>query len=191
MLASGNHGKLAEFAELLAPCGIQLFPQAEFGIEPPAEDGASFVANALLKARFAAAGSGLAALADDSGLEVDALDGSPGVYSARYAGPGASDAANLRKLLTELAGTPLPTPARFCCVIALVRRADDPAPLLAHGVWEGAIISAARGTAGFGYDPVFLDPQSGLTAAELSLPQKNARSHRGVALRALLAQLSA
>lgn len=192
VLASGNRGKLREFTELLAPLGIEFVPQSQLGIEPPEETGATFAANAILKARHASSSSGLPAMADDSGLEVDALDGAPGVRSARYAGGHGDDAANIAKLLAELrarhaAFGPDSTRARFRCVIALLQSADDPAPQLAHGAWEGYIAAAPRGSGGFGYDPVFVDLASGLTAAELPAEVKNARSHRGQALRALLA----
>jgi XTP/dITP diphosphohydrolase len=192
VLASGNRGKLREFTELLAPLGIEFVPQSQLGIEPPEETGATFAANAILKARHASSSSGLPAMADDSGLEVDALDGAPGVRSARYAGGHGDDAANIAKLLAELrarhaAFGPDSTRARFRCVIALLQSADDTAPQLAHGAWEGYIAAAPRGSGGFGYDPVFVDLASGLTAAELPAEAKNARSHRGQALRALLA----
>ena len=192
VLASGNRGKLREFTELLATLGIEFVPQSQLGIEPPEETGATFAANAILKARHASSSSGLPAMADDSGLEVDALDGAPGVRSARYAGGHGDDAANIAKLLAELrarhaAFGPDSTRARFRCVIALLQSADDPAPQLAHGAWEGYIAAAPRGSGGFGYDPVFVDLASGLTAAELPAEVKNARSHRGQALRALLA----
>ena len=192
VLASGNRGKLREFAQLLAPLGIALVPQSELGIVPPEETGATFAANAILKARHASAVSGLPAVADDSGLEVDALDGAPGVRSARYAGEHGDDAANIARLLADLRARksvfgPETTRARFRCVIALVRTADDPAPQLAHGAWEGYIAAAPRGSGGFGYDPVFVDLASGSTAAQLPAGLKNARSHRGQALRALLA----
>jgi XTP/dITP diphosphohydrolase len=190
VLATSNRGKLAEFQQLLGDSGIDLLPQSQFGIEPPEETGTTFEANALLKARYAARLTGLPAMADDSGLEVDALGGAPGVYSARYAGTGASDAANTAKLLAALAGVPPPRrSARFRCVIAFVRSADDPAPLLAQGCWQGRILDAPRGAGGFGYDPVFLDVAAGQSAAELEPAAKNARSHRGGALRNLLAQL--
>ena len=192
VLASGNRGKLREFTELLATLGIEFVPQSQLGIEPPEETGATFAANAILKARHASSSSGLPAMADDSGLEVDALDGAPGVRSARYAGGHGDDAANIAKLLAELrarhaAFGPDSTRARFRCVIALLQSADEPAPQLAHGAWEGYIAAAPRGSGGFGYDPVFVDLASGLTAAELPAEVKNARSHRGQALRALLA----
>ena len=186
VLASGNPGKLRELAELLAPLGVAVLPQAAFGIDTPPETGTTFRDNALLKARHVAALTGLPALADDSGIEVDALHGRLGVYSARYAGEGASDAANLHKLLAELEGLPAAARgARYQCVIALVRRPEDPDPLLATGTWEGQIISAPRGSGGFGYDPVFLPRGSARTAAELDPTEKNAVSHRGQALRAL------
>ncbi len=192
VLATANRGKLAESQQLLAPAGVELLPQSKFGIEPPEETGTTFEANALLKARHAARLSGLPALADDSGLEVDALGGAPGVHSARYAGAQAGDAANVAKLLAALDGIPdAHRSARFRCVIALVRDADDRAPLIASGCWEGRILEAPRGSGGFGYDPVFLDLASGRSAAELAPEQKNARSHRGQALRELLRQLRA
>lgn len=190
VLATGNRGKLAEFQQLLGDSGFDVLTQAQFGIEPPEETGTTFEANALLKARHAAHLTGLPALADDSGLEVDALGGAPGVYSARYAGAGATDAMNIARLLAALAGTAPPQrAARFRCVIAFLRNGDDPAPLLAQGCWEGRILEAPRGAGGFGYDPVFLDEASGLSAAQLEAAAKHARSHRGAALRDLLAQL--
>jgi XTP/dITP diphosphohydrolase len=192
VLATGNRGKLAEFQQLLGDSGFDVLPQSQFGIEPPEETGTTFEANALLKARHAAQLTGLPALADDSGLEVDALGGAPGVYSARYAGVDAGDAANTAKLLAALATVPeSQRAARFRCVIAFVRTADDATPLLAHGAWPGRILAAPRGAGGFGYDPVFLDIASGLSAAELDAAAKNARSHRGAALRELLQQLGA
>jgi XTP/dITP diphosphohydrolase len=187
VLATANRGKLAEFRQLLAPAGVEMLPQSQFGIEPPEETGGTFEANALLKARHAARLSGLPALADDSGLEVDALGGGPGVHSARYAGAQADDAANIAKLLAALDGVPsADRVARFRCVIALVRDADDVAPLIASGCWEGRILEAPRGSGGFGYDPVFLDVASGRSAAQLAPEDKNRRSHRGRALHALL-----
>ena len=183
VLASGNAGKAREISAVLGDA-VELVLQAELGIEPAEETGTTFTENALLKARHAAAASGLPALADDSGIEVDALDGAPGVYSARYAGPDASDRDNVSKLLREMDGEQQRA-ARFRCVLALVRSADDPEPLLAEGRWEGSIAAAPAGAGGFGYDPVFVDAESGLTAAELTPAQKNARSHRGKALVAL------
>ena len=190
VLATSNPGKQREFAMLLAPLGIELVLQSELGVEPAAESGSSFEANALLKARHAARATGLPALADDSGLEVDALDGRPGVWSARYAGPGASDAANNALLLEELRGVPAERrSARYRCVLALVRTADDAAPLIVSGSWEGRIAAAPRGSGGFGYDPLFLPAGFECTAAELSAEEKNRRSHRGRALAALAERL--
>jgi XTP/dITP diphosphohydrolase len=190
VLASGNRGKLRELDELLAPLGHDVIEQAEFGIETPPETGATFLENALLKARYAALVSGLPALADDSGLEVDALDGRPGIYSARYAGENASDLENLRKLLVELTGiaSSLRT-ARYRCAIVLLRSPDDPMPIVAHGTWSGCILTMPRGTGGFGYDPVFLPEGLDKTVAELDPVIKNQLSHRGQALQALLEQL--
>ena len=189
VLASGNAGKLRELAELLAPSGLAVLPQAAFGIDTPPETGVTFRDNALLKARHAARLTGLPALADDSGIEVDALQGRPGVFSARYAGEGASDEANVRKLLAELAGVPEQARgARYQCVIALVRSGEDPNPLLATGRWEGRITLAPRGTGGFGYDPIFQPLGSARTAAQLAPAEKNAASHRGQALRELAAR---
>ncbi len=192
VLASSNRGKLRELGALLEPVGLRLRPQSACGIDPVAETGATFLANALLKARHAARLSGCPALADDSGLEVDALGGRPGVHSARYAGEGASDAANIDKLLGELQGVAdEQRGARYRCVIVYVRDADDPAPLVAEGAWEGRIAAAPRGTGGFGYDPVFVPLPGTSTAAELPAAQKNAASHRGQACRALLSGLAA
>lgn len=190
VLATGNPGKLRELCELLEPLGIAIEPQSAFGIEPPPETGATFAENALLKARHAARLSGLPAIADDSGIEVDALGGRPGVCSARFAGEGASDEANLRKLLEALRGVPeARRTARYRCVLVFVRSASDFRPLIAEGTWEGRILSAPRGHGGFGYDPVFEVPGTGRTAAELEPAAKNVLSHRGQALRALLARL--
>jgi XTP/dITP diphosphohydrolase len=190
VLASDNAGKLRELAAILAPLGHELVPQSSLGIETPPETGTTFVANALLKARFATARAGLPALADDSGIEVDALEGRPGVYSARFAGEHANDRENLEKMLVELRGVaPERRTARYQCVIVLVRRGDDPAPLIAQGTWEGRILDAPRGTGGFGYDPIFQPAGMTVTAAEITAAEKNARSHRGQALRALSAQL--
>ena len=186
VLASSNRGKLRELSALLQPLGIELIPQDEFGIEPVPETGETFAENALLKARHAAAVSGLPALADDSGLEVDALGGAPGVRSARYAGEDADDAANNRKLLDALTDVAEgDRTARFRCVLALVSDAEDPAPTVCEGVWEGRILDQPRGSGGFGYDPLFLVPELGLASAELPPERKNAISHRGQALAAL------
>lgn len=188
--ATGNAGKLAELRRLLAGTGWEVLPQSELGVEPAPEDGLTFVENAIAKARHAAERTGRPALADDSGLEVDALDGAPGVHSARYAGPGAPDGANNEKLLRALVGTPEGgRGARFRCVVVFLRHPRDPVPLIARGTWEGRVLAAPRGERGFGYDPLFLDPASGRSAAELPPERKDAVSHRGQALRALLAAL--
>jgi XTP/dITP diphosphohydrolase len=190
VLASSNAGKLRELGALLAPLGWQLSPQHAFGIESPPETGATFLENALLKARHAAAATGLPALADDSGIEVDALGGQPGVRSARYAGEDASDRQNLEKLLAALEEiADERRTARYRCVIALVRAGLD--PLITEGRWEGRILRQGRGRGGFGYDPVFLPAGSARTAAELDAAEKNAQSHRGRALAALVARLQA
>jgi XTP/dITP diphosphohydrolase len=194
VLATGNAGKLREFAALLAPAGFVFEPQSAFGIEPPEETGDTFLANALLKARYAARLSGLPAMADDSGLEVDVLGGAPGVRSARYADDASAtmprDEANWRKLLAALTGVPdAARRARFRCCIVLVRDADDPVPVVGEGAWEGRILEAPRGSGGFGYDPVFapVDPAfGGRSVAELDAADKNLHSHRAAALRALL-----
>ena len=195
VFASGNAGKAREIGAMFADLfgdRVELVLQAELGIESIEETGQTFTENALLKARHAAAESGLAALADDSGIEVDALGGKPGVYSARFAGADASDADNVSKLLRDLADTPAAQRgARFRCVLAFVRAPDDPAPLLADAAWEGRIALAPSGQDGFGYDPVFLDGDSERTAAELAPAEKNARSHRGKALQKLRVQLEA
>jgi len=184
VLASSNAGKLREFAALLAAADLEVVGQQALGITAAAEPHASFVENALAKARHASAVSGLPALADDSGLCVAALDGAPGVHSARYAGDGASDADNNAKLLCELDGI-ADRRAHYCCVLVAVRRADDPEPLVADARWHGEILRDARGSGGFGYDPLFLLPERGLSAAELAPEEKNRISHRGRALREL------
>jgi XTP/dITP diphosphohydrolase len=190
VLASANAGKQREFAALLAPLGLELLLQSALAIASIAETGTTFEANALLKARHAARQSGLPALADDSGLEVEALDGRPGVWSARYAGPAASDDDNNARLLAELAGVPPERRgARYRCVLVLVRHAADAAPLMARGTWEGRIAVHPAGQGGFGYDPLFVPEGHERSAAELPVAQKNALSHRGKALAALLAQL--
>ena len=190
VLASANPGKLRELAALLAPSGFELLSQTALGIDSVAETGSTFLENALIKARHAAAAAQLPALADDSGIEVDALGGRPGVLSARFAGEGASDAANLAHLLGELAGVPeARRTARYRCVVVWVRSADDPAPLTGSGTWEGRIALAPRGSGGFGYDPVFIPEGERRTAAELSSEHKNRVSHRARALRALVAAL--
>lgn len=192
VLASGNAGKLRELQTLLAPLSFQLVAQGELGIHPAAETGATFTENALLKARHAARHARLPALADDSGLEVDALGGRPGVWSARFAGEGASDQENLRLLLAELEGVPEGyRQARYQCVIVWVRSVGDQTPLVARGTWEGRIAPAPHGNGGFGYDPVFLPEGTGRTAAELTRAEKNAVSHRARALSAIVAMLQA
>jgi XTP/dITP diphosphohydrolase len=190
VLASGNAGKLRELSAILAPLGHELVPQSALGFDTPLETGTTFVENALLKARYVSRLARLPALADDSGIEVDALGGRPGVYSARYAGESASDRQNLEKLLAELQGVSAERrTARYQCVIALVRSADDAAPLVAEGAWEGHILTAPRGSGGFGYDPIFLPVGLQVTAAELPPQEKNALSHRGKALQALVTKL--
>jgi XTP/dITP diphosphohydrolase len=192
VLASGNAGKQREIAALLEPLDLELVLQSALSVSPPAETGASFAANALLKAAHAAAVTGCAALADDSGLEVDALGGRPGVHSARYAGEQASDADNNALLLEELRDVPdAARTARYRCVLALVRGPADPAPLFADGSWEGHITQSPRGLGGFGYDPLFVPAGMQITSAELSAEHKNRLSHRGVALRALVARMAA
>ena len=190
VLATGNAGKLRELQRLLDDLNnldVELIPQSALGVEPGEEPASTFVENALLKARHASLQTGLTAIADDSGLVVDALNGAPGVLSARYAGVEGDDAANNRKLLDELAGfDESMRTARFRCVAVCMTRAGDPVPLIAEGVWEGRITRSARGTGGFGYDPLFIDPSLGKTSAELTPEEKNRRSHRGQALRILV-----
>ena len=183
VLASSNAGKLAELQPLLAGACYELVTQRELGISDAIEDGRTFVENALIKARHACVGSGLPALADDSGIVVDALGGAPGLLSARYAGRHGDAQANNRKLLADLQGVPeAKRTARFVAVLVLLRQADDPLPLVAQGVWEGRVLEAARGENGFGYDPLFFDPLLGRGAAELEPELKNRVSHRGQAL---------
>jgi len=190
VLASANVGKLRELGALLAPFQYEVLPQAALGIDAVVESGATFLENALIKARHAAGAARLPALADDSGIEVDALGGRPGVHSARYAGARASDRANLEKLLGELRGVPPERrTARYRCVIVLVRSAADPDPLTAQGSWEGRILEVPRGGGGFGYDPIFQPAGSELTAAELEPEQKNQVSHRAQALLSLMKRL--
>ncbi|MCZ8114260.1 MAG: RdgB/HAM1 family non-canonical purine NTP pyrophosphatase [Lysobacteraceae bacterium] len=191
VLASGNKGKLAELGELLAGAGLELVPQGALGIADPVEDGHTFVENALIKARNAARISGLPALADDSGLIVDALGGAPGLISAHYAGVHGDAKGNIAKLLGELRGVPAEhRTARFYCCLVLLRHAEDPQPLIAEGEWPGLILYAPRGSGGFGYDPVFFDPAKGLGAGEMPPEQKNPISHRGRALAVLKARLA-
>ncbi|POP53453.1 RdgB/HAM1 family non-canonical purine NTP pyrophosphatase [Zhongshania marina] len=190
VLASGNRGKLAELGNLLADMGITLRSQAEFDVIEADETGLSFIENAILKARNAARQTGFAALADDSGLSVDALGGAPGIYSARYAGEHAQDADNNAKLLHALKNE-TKRRAHFHCALAFVRHADDPAPIVAEGLWHGEILSAPRGSNGFGYDPLFYIADLNLSSAELSKEQKNQLSHRALALSQLLPRLRA
>ena len=185
VLATGNAGKLRELAALLAPLGFELRAQGELGIAAAEETGLTFVENALQKARHASRSAQMPAIADDSGLVAPALGGAPGVRSARYAGSDASAADNNRKLVGSLAGAADRT-AWFCCALVFIEHPEDPAPLLASGTWRGHIIDRPRGGGGFGYDPHFLIPQLGRTAAELSRDEKNALSHRGQAVAALL-----
>ena len=191
VLASNNVGKVREIVRLLAGAHIGVMAQGEYDIPVVEETGLTFVENAILKARAAANASGLPAIADDSGIEVDALRGAPGIYSARYAGPGASDEANLRKLLADMEGVSASErTARFQCVLVYLRHADDPTPLICQGTWEGTILTEPRGTNGFGYDPIFFVPTHGCSSAELDPDTKNLLSHRGQALRQLQALLS-
>lgn len=191
VLASSNRGKLAEFNALLADSGFEVVAQASLGIGDAEETGLSFVENALLKARHAAQGSGLPALADDSGLCVDHLHGAPGLYSARYAGGHGDSAANNAKLLRELDGVAAERrSAFFVCVLVLLRRADDPTPLIVEGRWHGRVLDAPRGAQGFGYDPLFLPHDQRVSAAELDPALKNRLSHRGQALAKLQTRLA-
>jgi XTP/dITP diphosphohydrolase len=191
VLASNNAGKVREINQLLASEQIQVVPQRKFDIPDAVEDGLSFVENAIKKARHAARLSGLAAIADDSGIEVDALQGAPGIYSARYAGEGASDQENLRKLLENLKQVPEPQrTARFQCLMVYMRHAEDPTPIICQGTWEGRILFEPVGENGFGYDPLFFVPDHDCSAAQLSPEVKNRLSHRGQALQKLLEALS-
>ena len=190
ILASSNPGKVREINQLLAGLGMQVRPQSEFGVVAAEETGLTFVENAILKARHAAQCTGQPAIADDSGLEVDALAGAPGIYSARFAGEGASDQANLEKLLVELETVPAgQRTARFQCLMVFMRHANDPTPLICQGTWEGRILFEPRGDNGFGYDPVFHVPTHDCSSAELPAETKNSLSHRGQALRQLVAAL--
>ena len=190
VLASGNPGKLRELAAILNDLDYRLSPQAEFDIEEVPETGTTFVENAIIKARHAALHSSLPALADDSGIEVDALDGAPGVYSARFSGPGANDASNNALLIEKLRDLPAESrTARYRAVIVLMRHAADPSPLIAEGSWEGIIQLQPSGTGGFGYDPYFYLPELRCSSAELSAEEKNRISHRGKALQQLKQRL--
>lgn len=187
VLASGNSGKLREFSQLLAPLGFTLLPQSEFDVPEAAETGLSFVENAIIKARHAAQITGLPALADDSGLEIDALHGAPGIYSSRFAGDTATDADNIAAVLDALRDVPeTERSARFQCILVFMRHAEDPTPLICQGSWQGQIMTEASGDGGFGYDPIFRVAETDCSAAELSSEQKHAISHRGKAMRQFL-----
>ncbi len=188
-MATGNPGKISEIARLLDDLGVEVVAQSELGVSDADETGTSFAENSLIKARHASSETGLPAIADDSGLVVDALGGRPGVYSARYAGADATDDENIDKLLTELAGVGEGSRgAAFHCVATFVMPGESGA-VVAEGIWDGTILKERQGDGGFGYDPIFLDPASGLSSAQLTPQQKNARSHRGQALRALVEQI--
>ena len=190
VVATGNRGKLGELTALLAPLGVDLLPQSAYGVEPPPETGTTFLSNALIKARHAARVAQLPAVADDSGLEVDALGGAPGVYSARYAGKHGDAAANNTQLLANLAGVAdAERSARFVCALAFVSHADDPLPVIAEGQWVGRILDTPAGDGGFGYDPLFFDATQGMSAAAMPAALKNRLSHRAQALQQLRAAL--
>ncbi|WP_312213038.1 XTP/dITP diphosphatase [Pseudescherichia sp.] len=190
VLATGNAGKVRELASLLNDFGLDVVAQTELGVESAEETGLTFIENAIIKARHAAQVTGLPAIADDSGLAVDALGGAPGIYSARFAGVDATDQQNLEKLLVELQDVPdSERQAQFHCVLVYMRHADDPTPLVCHGSWQGTIARAPAGSGGFGYDPIFIVPEAGKTAAELTADEKRAASHRGQALKLLLEAL--
>jgi len=191
ILASGNVGKLREFQQLLSGCGFEVVPQSDFNIANAEETGTTFVENAIIKARHACEQTGFPAIADDSGIEVDALNGRPGVYSARYAGEDATDEKNNQKLLTELNNFPTEKrTARYHAVLAYMRHAADPTPILCHGIWEGIILTEPRGQGGFGYDPLFFVPSHNCASAELDKAEKNRISHRGKAMQELLQKIS-
>lgn len=190
VLATGNQGKVREMADLLSDFGFDVVAQSEFNVSDVAETGTTFVENAIIKARHAAKETGLPAIADDSGLEVDYLNGAPGIYSARYAGEDASDQDNIDKLLEAMQGVAdEQRTARFHCVLVLMRHENDPTPLICHGQWEGRILTAQSGDNGFGYDPVFLVPEENCASAELEPARKKQLSHRGKALQKLFAAL--
>lgn len=191
VLATGNQGKVKEMADLLSEFGFEVEAQSQYKVSEVAETGTTFIENAIIKARHAAKETGLPAIADDSGLEVDALQGAPGIYSARYSGEGATDQRNLDKLLEEMKGVPSEQrSARFHCVLVLMRHENDPTPLVCHGQWEGKILEKAQGKNGFGYDPVFWVPEDQCSSAELEPVRKKQLSHRGKALKKLFAELS-
>ncbi|RLA02359.1 MAG: non-canonical purine NTP pyrophosphatase, RdgB/HAM1 family [Gammaproteobacteria bacterium] len=189
VLASGNKGKLREFAQLFAPMNIEVVPQSEFNVPEAEETGLTFVENAIIKARNAAEHTGLPAIADDSGIEVDYLLGAPGIYSARYAGTDASDLDNLNALLAALGGVPdNERAARYQCLLVMMRHSKDPTPLICQADWQGQILTSPVGKGGFGYDPIFWVPETKCSAAELSSEQKHAISHRGKAIRQFMAE---
>lgn len=190
VIASGNKGKLREMSALLAPLDFEVHPQSEFDVPEAEETGTTFVENAIIKARNAARHTGMAAVADDSGIEVDALNGAPGVYSARFSGEGATDDRNNALLVEKLTNIPeQQRTARYRAVIVYMRHAQDPSPIICEGSWEGSIILEPRGEGGFGYDPYFWLAEKGCTSAELSAEEKNNQSHRGQALKQLVARL--
>lgn len=191
VLASGNKGKLKEFGEILQPLNMEIVAQGTLGVEDAEETGLTFVENAILKARNACEHTGLAAISDDSGLEVDYLAGAPGIYSARYSGAGATDASNIDKLLAALHGVPeAQRTARFRCVLVCMRHQLDPTPLICIGSWEGRILEAPRGEHGFGYDPIFWSPEFECASAELTSIEKKSVSHRGKAVSLLTEQIA-
>ncbi|MCJ2378064.1 XTP/dITP diphosphatase [Vibrio sp. ZSDZ34] len=188
VLATGNQGKVKEMSDLLVDFGFDVHAQSDFNVSDVEETGTTFIENAIIKARHAAKETGLPAIADDSGLEVDYLKGAPGIYSARYSGAGATDQRNLEKVLNEMDGVDdSQRSARFHCVLVLMRHADDPTPLVCHGQWEGKILTQAHGDNGFGYDPIFWVPEEGCASAELDATRKKQLSHRGKALKQLFA----
>ncbi|WP_117233771.1 XTP/dITP diphosphatase [Vibrio maerlii] len=191
VLATGNQGKVREMSDLLSDFGFEVLAQSEFNVSEVAETGTTFIENAIIKARHAAKETGLAAIADDSGLEIDYLKGAPGIYSARYSGEGATDQKNLEKVLKEMEGVDesLRT-ARFHCVLVLMRHENDPTPIVCHGKWEGSILTESHGENGFGYDPIFFVPEDSCASAELEPARKKQLSHRGKALKQLFATLS-
>jgi XTP/dITP diphosphohydrolase len=190
VLATGNKGKVKELAAMLSGLSIEVLPQSDFAVTEVAETGSTFIENAIIKARHAAKHTGLPAIADDSGLAVDALGGQPGVYSARYSGDHATDQSNITKLLGAMADVPTDKrQAKFLCVLVYMRHADDPSPIICQGEWCGEIMTEQQGDNGFGYDPIFWVNQQNSSSAQLSSQQKNALSHRGKALKLLLAQL--
>lgn len=191
VLATGNQGKVREMSDLLADFGFEVLAQSEFNVVDADETGTTFIENAIIKARHAAKETGLAAIADDSGLEVDYLKGAPGIYSARFAGQGASDEENLNKLLKAMEGVPEEQrSARFHCVLVLMRHTDDPTPIVCHGKWEGRILTKAQGENGFGYDPIFYVAEDDCSSAQLEPARKKQLSHRGKALKTLFATLA-